>query len=76
MYYSNAEDRKQELSAWGLTCHCEACDETHAKFKAHETARQRAHTRVVLLNDVLTRLEKEDFPEVAVSKSQIHLLCR
>lgn len=65
MYYSNAEDRKEELFTWGLTCNCEACNEKLAKFQVHEAARQRAHSRVLLLNDVLTRLEKEELPEVA-----------
>jgi hypothetical protein len=63
-YYKNAEHRKEELSAWGLTCNCEACDEKHAKFKTHEAARQRAHARVILLSDILTRLETEEITEV------------
>lgn len=67
MYYSVAQDRKDELSAWGLTCECEACDTQHARFRIHEEARQRAHARAVLLNDVLTRLETEDLPEVRPS---------
>ncbi|KAF2629304.1 hypothetical protein BU25DRAFT_19388 [Macroventuria anomochaeta] len=73
-YYKNAEDRKEELSAWGLTCNCEACDEKHPKFEIHEAARQRAHTRVVLLNDILTRLETEDFPEDNLTTAQEILL--
>ncbi|KAF1927483.1 uncharacterized protein M421DRAFT_180710 [Didymella exigua CBS 183.55] len=74
MYYSNAKDRKQELFSWGLTCDCEACDEKHPKFNVHETARQRAHTRAVLLNDVLTRLEKEDMTEDDLKTAQKLLL--
>lgn len=64
MYYSIAADREQELSAWGLTCNCEACDRQHPAFKTHEKSRQRAHTRAVLLSDVLTRLESEELAEV------------
>ncbi|KAJ4338325.1 hypothetical protein N0V87_004093 [Didymella glomerata] len=60
MYYSNAVDRKEELFNWGLTCECEACDSQHAKYETHETARTRAHTRVVMLTDTLTRLERGD----------------
>ena len=64
-YYKNAADRKEELSAWGLTCNCEACDEKHPKFQTHEAARQRAHTRAILLADTLTRLDvDEQFSEV------------
>lgn len=66
MYYSNAEDRKEELVNWGLTCSCEACDSKHPKYKMHETARTRANTRVVLLTDILTRLESEELTEVRV----------
>lgn len=64
MYYKDAEDRGKELAAWGLTCDCEACAEGDAKFEMHQAARQRAHTRVVMLLDYLTRLEKEEFSEV------------
>lgn len=60
MYYSNAGDRKEELCNWGFTCSCEACDSQHPNYKTHEEARTRAHTRVVLLNDILTRLERGD----------------
>lgn len=63
-YYHTAADRREELAAWGLTCNCEACDETHPRFRVHESARQRAHARAVLLNDMLTRLENEELPEV------------
>lgn len=67
-YYKNAADRKEELSAWGLTCNCEACDEKHPKFQTHEAARQRAHTRAILLADTLTRLDvDEQFSEVPLT---------
>lgn len=70
MYYSNAEARKEELHNWGLRCVCEACDAKHAKYETHETARTRAHTRVVMLNDTLTRSERgEDLTEVRVPSS-------
>ncbi|KAF3036823.1 hypothetical protein E8E12_006545 [Didymella heteroderae] len=45
MYYSSAEDRREELFNWGLTCSCEACDTKHPKYEIHETARERARTR-------------------------------
>lgn len=64
MYYNNAEERREELIPWGLTCDCEACDEKHPRFEIHETARERAYTRAIMLNDTLTRLEKEDMTEV------------
>ncbi|KAJ4986424.1 TPR domain-containing protein [Stagonosporopsis vannaccii] len=70
MYYSVAEDRKEGLSVWGLTCECEACDPQHPKFKSHEEARQRAHTRAVLLTDVLTRLESEELTEHELDTAQ------
>ena len=63
-YYQNAAERANDLAAWGLTCSCEACDETNPRFKVHEAARERARTRVVMLNDMLTRLEAMDLPEV------------
>ncbi|KAJ4369334.1 hypothetical protein N0V86_009165 [Didymella sp. IMI 355093] len=66
MYYSTAEDRKEELLNWGLTCSCEACDSKHPKYQIHETARERSRTRVIMLNEILTRLEKEDMTEVYI----------
>jgi len=73
MYYSNAVDRKEELYNWGLTCNCEACDSQHPKYETHETARTRAHTRVVMLNDTLTRLERgEDLTEVRAPLRVVH----
>ncbi|KAJ4354833.1 hypothetical protein N0V95_003443 [Ascochyta clinopodiicola] len=70
MYYKDAQDRSEELSAWGLTCDCEACDKKHPRFEVHEAARQRAHTRVVLLVDFLTRLETTEFTEDELSGAQ------
>ncbi|KZM26896.1 uncharacterized protein EKO05_0011380 [Ascochyta rabiei] len=70
MYYKDAQDRSEELSAWGLTCDCEACDKKHPKFELHEAARRRAHTRVILLVDLLTRLEKADFTQDELSRTQ------
>ena len=65
-YYQNAANRAKDLAAWGITCSCEACDEKNPRFKIHEAARGRAKTRAVILNDVLTRLEVRDMPEVGI----------
>ncbi|KAF1357662.1 hypothetical protein EJ07DRAFT_180683 [Lizonia empirigonia] len=70
MYYKDAEDRSQELATWGLACSCEACDRQHVKFGIHEAARRRAHTRVVLLLDFLTRLEEAEFTEEELLEGQ------
>ncbi|KAF9691674.1 hypothetical protein EKO04_010359 [Ascochyta lentis] len=70
MYYKDAEDRSEELSAWGLTCDCEACNRKHPKFEVHEAARQRAHARVILLVDLLTRLETTEFSEDELNGAQ------
>ncbi|KAF3051149.1 hypothetical protein E8E11_009935 [Didymella keratinophila] len=75
MYYSNAVDRKEKLFNWGLTCSCEACDSQHPNYETHETARTRAHTRVVMLNDTLTRLERgDDLTEDELNTAQRLLL--
>jgi hypothetical protein len=68
-YYNNAAERAKELGAWGLTCSCEACDETNPRFVVHEGARERARARAVILNDILTRLDKSDLPDVCISSS-------
>ncbi|KAJ4311179.1 hypothetical protein N0V94_008089, partial [Neodidymelliopsis sp. IMI 364377] len=71
MYYQSAASRREELAVWGLTCNCEACDSTHSRFSTHESARLRAHTRVVILVDLLTRLDAgEELEESEIATLQ------
>ncbi|KAF2995499.1 hypothetical protein E8E13_000445 [Curvularia kusanoi] len=74
LYYNTAEERALELEEWGLKCNCEACDTTHPRFNVHEAARTRAHARVILLNDILTRLETQPLPEPDLTTAHNHLL--
>ena len=76
MYYRTAADRAEELRNWGLACACEACDAERPEYALHEGARTRAHTRVVLLTDVLTRLEEgEDMDEVQTPPISFFRVC-
>lgn len=70
-YYQKAAARAKDLAAWGIKCRCEACDETNPRFAVHEGARERATARIVVANDMLTRLEVRDLPEVCIPSSPI-----
>lgn len=71
MYYDTADARKQRLfEQFGIKCACEACDSSHPSFKMHQTAREMAYARVVMVADFCTRLETVEFESV---QADLHL---
>jgi hypothetical protein len=67
VYYQSAVERAEELKGkFGITCTCEACIDSHHKFKNHEKMRLLAYTRAVQLQKFLTHVDIVDDDQVAI----------